>query len=154
MREQKTIELPRLYDIHTDAMFGKAIYVGNDQPVSAHKAVEELAIYFRREFDFDYTQYTAFEDKDNDKSDAYLWIDTDWESHFATGAAVFRYLTDVGQKHRWVMQFVWFHPYYRRAGLLTETWKHFQEKYGDFELEEPVSESMKRFADKMKKGSQ
>lgn len=149
MKEHKTIDLPRLYDINTDVMLGKAICVGNDQPVSAHKAVEQLAIYFKREFHYDYTQYTAFEDKDNDKSNAYIWLDSDWESNYAIGAAVFRYLTDVGDKPRWVMQFVWFHPYYRRAGLLTETWKHFQEKYGDFDLEEPVSDSMRKFVKKM-----
>lgn len=145
------IETPSVIDIDIGRKIGNCILVHNKQPISIHKAVEQIAYYFKREGEFDFVQYTAYEDKDNPKSDSYIWIDSNFEDTFAVGATNFRFRGDVGQQQRWSMEWVWFHPYYRNKGLLTGAWKAFQKKYGkDFLLEPPLSKAMEAFINKMK----
>ena len=142
---------PSVIDINKGQHCGNAYYLHKNQPISIHKAVEQIAYYFKREFKFDFVQYCAYEDKDNSKSDAYIWIDTNWDDTFAVGAANFRFLGDVGQPKKWSLEWVWFHPYYRNQGLLSTAWPYFEKKYGKgFLIEPPLSKSMEAFIKKMK----
>lgn len=72
-------------------------------------------------------------------------INAVWE---ALGCCLFyrdKQLTQEQQKQsEWIGAFAWVHPHYRRTGLLKAIWDSF-EKYGDFWIEGPVSEEMKRF---------
>lgn len=151
MNEKMLIEAPCVVDIDKGKQLANCIFVHNKQPMSIHLAVEQLAYYFQREFNYDFIQYTAYEDKENPKSNAYIWIDSDFYGTFAIGAIVFRFLTDAHQPKKWSLEWVWFHPYYRNKGLLTAAWKSFQKKYGkDFLIEPPTSKAMDAFLIKMK----
>ncbi len=48
------------------------------------------------------------------------------------------------------MQWIWFHPYFRRQGLLTEAWPKFKEEFGNFCCEPPLSDAMETFLSKIK----
>ena len=141
---------PSVIDINRSKKVGNCFLVDKNQPMSIHKAVEQLAYYFKREGRFDFVQYTANEDKNSKNSNAYIWIDTDWEDTFAVGACAFRFLGDVGQIKNWSLQWAWMHPYYRCKGLLTGAWSSFVEYYGkDFDIELPLSHEMECFLKKM-----
>ncbi len=151
MRNHLTITLPSVIDMIPTTQIGQAHYVNDEQPISINKAVETIAKYFKREFEFSSLQYVAHEKKGNPKMDAYVWVDENWSDKFAVGACAFAYITEVNEKEQWVMQFVWFHPYYRNKGLLAASWKGFEEKYGkDFPLEPPISKAMQAFMNKMR----
>jgi hypothetical protein len=150
MRENLSISMPSVIDLLPGKKLGNAHFVHSNQPISIHKAVEQLAYYFKREGRYDFVQYCTYEDKDNKKSESYIWTDTDWDDKFIVGAINFRFLGDVGQNNEWSLEWVWFHPYYRNRGLLSEAWPHFQKKYGkNFRIEPPLSKAMQRFIDKM-----
>lgn len=150
MNEKMLIQAPSVIDIDKTKMTGNCIFVHNKQHMSIHKAVEQLAYYFKREFKFDFVQYTAYEDVNNPKSDAYVWIDSNFSDTFAVGAVNFRFLGDVNQPKKWSLEWVWLHPYYRNQGLLSGAWKAFQKKYGkDFLIEPPISKAMACFIKKM-----
>lgn len=149
-KELLLIEAPSVIDINKKEKLGNCYLVDKNQPHSIHKAIEQLAYYFKREGRFDFIQYTANEDRHNKNCHGYIWIDTDWEDTFAVGAATFRFLADVDQIQNWSMQWVWMHPYYRCKGLLSKAWPHFVEYYGkDFHCEPPLSFEMQRFLKKM-----
>ena len=151
MLNNLTILTPSVIDIDESKKIGNAFFISPNQPTSVHKAVEQLAYYFKREFEFDFVQYTVYEDKNNPKCDAYLWVDNTWEGPVAIGATVFRFHGDVGAQKKWSMEWVWFHPYYRNKGLLSGAWKNFKKKYGkDYLLEPPLSKAMEAFVKKMK----
>ena len=150
MRNDLLIESPSVIDINKKDKFGSCYLVDKNQPMSIHKAVEQLAYYFKREGAFDFVQYTANEDRHNKNSKAYIWIDTDWDDTFAVGACEFRFLGDVDQIKDWSLQWVWMHPYYRCKGLLTQAWPHFIKQYGkDFHCAPPLSGEMECFLKKM-----
>jgi hypothetical protein len=43
------------------------------------------------------------------------------------------------------MQWVWLCPPARRSGALSRRWLDLLERYGDFELDQPLSEAMQAF---------
>jgi len=151
MKDDLTIYLPSVIDLDQSKAIGNCFIANKNQPVSIHKAIEKLSYYFKNEFNFDYVQYTAFGDMNNAKSQAYIWIDDDWDDTFAVGACCFRFLGDVGQCNKWSLEWIWFHPYYRNKGLLAGAWKSFEKKYGkDFHIQPPLSKGMERFLEKMR----
>lgn len=146
MKQHLIIEPPSVIDMVETNHLGGAYYVGKDQPVSINKAVEQIAKYFKREGGFSFLQYCANEKRNQNKTHAYIWVDEDWNDKFAVGACAFSQMNDVGGSGNWCLQWVWFHPYYRDKGLLSESWPHFEKKYGkNFEIEEPFSKSMMSF---------
>jgi hypothetical protein len=150
MKDNLIISTPSVIDMDFNKKIGNFFIVDKKQPISIHKAVEQLAYYFSREFNYDFIQYTAYQDRYNTRSNAYIWIDADWDDTFAIGAANFRFLGDVGQINKWSLDWVWFHPYYRNKGLLTQSWKHFEKKYGkNFHVEPPLSRGMISFLNKI-----
>lgn len=48
------------------------------------------------------------------------------------------------------MQWLWLHPYARSKGIMSALWPSFLEKFGDFNVERPLSKAMKAFVDKQK----
>ena len=151
MNERLLILAPSVIDLDKGKKIGNAYFVDKKQPLSIHKAVEQIAYYFKREGNFDFVQYCAYEDRENPNSDAYIWVDSNWDDLFVVGAANFRHLRDKGQSQEWCMEWVWFHPYYRNKGLLSGAWKSFEKKYGNnFQLEPPLSKAMESFVNKMR----
>jgi hypothetical protein len=48
-------------------------------------------------------------------------------------------------------RWIWLHPYYRRKGILSESWPMFVDRFGDFQVELPLSEAMESFMEKVSK---
>lgn len=112
-------------------------------PLPCRKAVETLAIYFRREFKFDFVQYQYRGDEKTAR--AYLWLLPDWDTSYnAIGACCFRQRKWRNVKY-WGLQWIWFHPYERGRGHLTKSWPYFQARFGDFYPEPPLSWGMESF---------
>jgi hypothetical protein len=112
--------------------------VTKDSPLRHRKVVEQLAYYFKREFHYDFVQYSATHD--DDLAEAYLWRDHQWADSPIIGGCCFR-----PDGKGWRLCWVWFHPYCRRRGLLSARWSFFQERYGHFFCERPLSEAMESF---------
>ena len=136
--------------------------VSLSEPLRYRKAVEKLAYYFRREFGYDFPPYTADNALSFDQRTdvVFMWIGQGWDDHIGRrsvgyGACAFDYETcdfpDVetcGADGHWFLTWAWFHPYERRKGHLSGAWPYFQERFGDFGVQYPISESMKTFLDK------
>lgn len=150
MNNNLMILAPSVIDINKNEKVGNCFLLDKTQPMSIHKAVEQLSYYFKREGRFDFVQYTANENIDNLNSHAYIWIEEEWDDTVAIGACEFRFLGDVDQIKNWSLQWIWMHPYYRGKGLLSGAWPSFVEYYGkNFHVEPPLSREMKYFLKKM-----
>jgi hypothetical protein len=132
------------------------IRITHKSPVLYRKAVYKIACFFRREFGYDFVQY-GDEGKEDDPSHvAFLWIhpETEGSSRFripCIGASCFRYHERTDHPADYSMQWVWFHPYWRRRGLLSKSWPDFKLEFGDFVCEQPISEAMSRFLEKQQR---
>lgn len=128
-------------DVHSPAILKRAVY--------------GIALCFRREFKYDYLQYGYNGWESDPNHHAFLWVDTHRGEYFpkspCVGATCFRWREYPDGHKGWGMQWLWFHPYYRRTGLLSRTWDMFHEQFGDFELEKPLSDAMKQFLAKTHK---
>lgn len=65
------------------------------------------------------------------------------------GAALFQKVklcVDHGEKY--VLRWIWIHLSHRNRGKLPGLWKDLEEKFGDFYIDRPVSEDMKKFLKK------
>lgn len=113
-------------------------------PLPLRNAVETCAIYFRREFGYDFVQYSATPfDKDDICARAFLWVERhhfDWQP--TVGACCFRWREYTNAPHAWALQWIWMHPYARGRGLLGAAWPAFRQRFGDFIIEGPLSEAM------------
>lgn len=125
--------------------------VNYKENISLRRAVYRFASYFRREFCFDFVQYSLTREKHNEDEVtlAYLFSELEYtHKRISYGACCFRYRDKTFWKNispHWGMQWIWIHPYMRGKGLLTEFWPYFEEKYGNFMLERPVSKAMESF---------
>jgi len=125
------------------------------------RAVYQVALYFKREFRYDLVQYGVDGHETDEQSRAFLWLDMDRPAYrgstrvFAViGACCFRLREWTDAPPDWVLQWVWFHPYARRRGLLRKSWEHFRERFGDFFPEPPLGRAMDAFIDSLPEGQQ
>jgi hypothetical protein len=61
------------------------------------------------------------------------------------GACAFRWRKYRDQPGRWILQWVWLAPQFRRMGHLESAWLAFRGHYGDFKIQGPVSLHMQAF---------
>jgi hypothetical protein len=124
-------------------------------PLALRRHVETLAYYFKREFHFDFPQFEASESPSDSwyvPYDAWLFHeeandevrDLEDNPRRVIGAACFRQRIDEDAIN-WALQWIWFHPYERRRGHLTQSWALFRSRYGQFHVEGPVSDAMAQF---------
>ena len=52
---------------------------------------------------------------------------------------------DEWESAHWGLAWVWFHPYERRRRHLSRAWPYFRARFGDFEVERPLSLAMAAF---------
>lgn len=144
-----TIEMPFVVESARKPL----VEVHRTSPKKHRAAVETVARYFKREFQYDSLQYSA----ENDDAIAFLFIDPDtmrvdqrerWHL-LARGAICFRQrpLPD-HEIVTWRLDWVWLHPYFRNAGVLDRHFDLFEKRFGDFFIGAPLSNSMKRFLEK------
>lgn len=111
-----------------------------------HKEMSRRAWSFKREKKYDFVQWGESGSRDTDpNARGFLFADDDRR---IVGAAAFRLRDTENQESFWGLQWVWIAPKYRRSGILDQRWPKFREKFGDFWVESPVSESMQRFLKK------
>lgn len=119
-------------------------------PKKYRRAVFKIAQFFKREFHYDFTQYGHDGNDDDEKHVAFLWIHPAGHDmpdfHIpCVGATCFRWREWTDYPHEWAMQWIWFHPFFRRQGLLTAQWPHFKKEFGEFLCEPPISDAAQNF---------
>jgi hypothetical protein len=140
--------------ITTDELISNPLEVTYKSPKQHRKAVYKIAQYFKREFRYDFVQYGYNGNEKDELHCAFLWIDPECVELAVdfkvpcVGATCFRWRTTADDTPIWVMDWVWFHPYYRRRGLLTAAWPLFKERFKNFACEHPLSDPMKKFLHK------
>ncbi|GET40077.1 hypothetical protein [Microseira wollei] len=139
--------------IRGDYLFNP-IEVTIKSPKSYRKAVYRIAQFFRREFDYDFAQY-GYEGEENDPDCvAFLWIHPEAGARGkefqvpCIGACCFRL-----RQSGYALQWIWIHPYFRRQGLLSEAWTKFRDRFGEFDVDRPLSDAMKAFLNKQSVGA-
>ena len=129
----------------SSAMSDNLICVGRRSPVSQKRAVECMATYFRREFGYDFVQYSADERTNDETTLAWLWADGLSGDYSIVGGCCFRWRDWDDLPSEWGLQWIWLHPYFRRKGMLTRSWGVFTAMFGPFDAEPPLSEAMSCF---------
>jgi len=118
-----------------------------ESPIWMHREVYQRALQFKSEFKYDFLQWEGSPRKKNlyQESHGYLLADhTDTHGPgSAVGACAFWQKGD-----KWRMRWIWVCPSMRRSGVLTRRWAEFLQRYGDFEIETPLSDAMKAFVQK------
>ena len=136
------------YDIICPLIPGKGkplVRVTIRSPKRHRKAVYVFAAHFRREFGYDFVPYGLCGNETDPNHVAFLRVAPEFTDLFfgstwlvpCVGACCFRKWKD------WTMQFAWLHPYFRRRQLLTAAWPQFEQEFGRFKLEPPLSPEMK-----------
>jgi hypothetical protein len=111
--------------------------------IALRTAVHRCALYFRREFGYDFPPYDV---RENDwRSRAFLWVSCPGiaNKHNVWGACCFRWRKYTNADPLWAMQWVWLHPYARNRGLMTKAWPYFLLRFGWFDVEPPYSQAMR-----------
>ena len=103
-----------------------------------HGEIYLRAAAFRREFQYDFVQWSDPKGDADPHVRGYLFIDS---ANVAVGACAFRWREDEGGSF-WGMQWIWIAPKYRRAGVLTKHWNTLRQVHGDFYVEPPVSDAV------------
>lgn len=113
-----------------------------------HTEMYKRALRFKREFHYDFTQWSEYED--DPKAHGFLFADDVgvFGRGAIVGACAFRWREWTDHPAGWAMQWIWIAPKVRRHGILTRRWPRFRDQFGDFHLEQPLSEAMQAFADK------
>lgn len=112
-------------------------------PLWMHKAVYQRAVYFRREFHYDFVQWAGSEREKNHHPQArgHLFSSKEGGAEGTIIGACGFWHDDDG----WRLQWVWLCPPARRTGALSHRWPGFLELYGDFWVEQPLSDAMRQF---------
>jgi hypothetical protein len=128
--------------------------VNGSSTLGIRKALEQFARYFKAEFHYDDVQYYADEHDEDCRgflfTEPALDIVTEEHPEMPTrclGGCCFRYVR-FSDGDRWVLYWVWFHPFFRGRGLLSKHWGKFSEHFGDFIVAPPMSSAMKSFVAK------
>jgi GNAT superfamily N-acetyltransferase len=104
---------------------------------------------FRREFRYDFSQWSPNGDE---QPDAHGFLFNDDTGAFGRGAiiggTVFRWVEFRDATARWAMDWVWIAPAARRKGVLSRLWPAFIQRFEEFRLTPPVSSDMMAFAAK------
>ena len=117
-------------------------------PREQRDALEQLALYFKREFSYTGIQYCANETGvDSVEYLGFAFVEPAY-GHMAEedpgyptrllGGGCFR-----KRGEHWFLDWVWIHPYARNKGLFSRQIPYFKSKLGQFLPEMPVSDPMK-----------
>lgn len=119
-------------------------------PFHHRNAVERCAWHFKREFSFDFCQFRANKKPGDERyipyeaylfhrsEDALLYEDAPTQMVVAGACCFYR-------EKSWCLDWIWFHPYFRRRGILSKSWTLFVDRYDSFGLTEPLSVHMEMF---------
>lgn len=153
MNDKYTISLPTF----DECLSANGRYeVRTSSPIDTRNALERFARYFKAEFHYDNVQY--FADEHNNDCIGFLFTESALDivtyEHEqmptrCSGGCCFR-KEKWEDGYKWVLYWVWLHPFFRNKGVLSKHWKYFQEHFGDFIVWPPISKTMQSFIDKEK----
>lgn len=118
-----------------------------DSPIWMHREVHQRALQFKREFQYDFLQWEGSQRKKNLCAESHGYLFADHTDTYGLGSAIgaCAFWLD-GEK--WRMRWIWVCPSMRRTGVLSRRWAAFLQRYGDFEIDTPLSEAMTAFVNK------
>ncbi|WP_193217696.1 ESCO family N-acetyltransferase [Roseobacter sp. TSBP12] len=116
----------------------EAVWVNERSPSWLRIAVHRRAKAFKREMGFDFTQWDPTSDEE---AIGFLFVDDD---HRIVGTCCFR-PTDAEAGGQMKLDWIWIAPDERRKGWLTKNWQRFVGRFGEFDVERPISDEMQRF---------
>ncbi len=117
--------------------------VNESSPLWMHQAVRERAWQFKRMFHYDFLQWNgSIERKASPYFEGYLFTDHTgtFDPGAIIGACAFNF-----RRGKWSLAWIWVIPSMRRRGVLLSRWAAFLERYGDFDIEHPLSDAMEAF---------
>lgn len=121
--------------------------VTGDSPIWMHREVHQRALWFKSEFQYDFLQWEGSLRKKNLRQESHGYLLADHTDTYGPGAAVgacaFWHEGD-----KWRMRWIWVCPSMRHSGVLTRRWAEFLQRYGDFEIDTPLSDAMAAFVNK------
>jgi hypothetical protein len=128
--------------------------VSKDSENDFREKLEGFALYFKREFKYDFIQYEANEHfYEENKYSGFLFSEMAWDQleeaepaqYRLFGGGCFRWRELQDHDPAWVLDWVWIHPFFRHRGYLSKHWKFLKQEYGDFLVERPLSADMEKF---------
>lgn len=114
-------------------------HVGSYSPPWQHRQMYLRARAFKKEFGYDVIQWEDHRESDINAHGFLLH-----EEGIILGACAFRWRRD-----HWAMQWIWLCPQARHKGLLTKWWPLFIMWFGNFDVEQPLSDAMAAFVKKV-----
>ena len=113
--------------------------------------VYKLAKYFKEELNYDTVPFSPYGDLREDYK-ALLFTEQAYDE-FATepipyriyGACNFTIQKFTKEPDRWMLKWIWFHPFFRNRRYLKKNWNKLEEKFGNFLIEQPISNDMNSF---------
>ena len=130
------------------------LYVEDSSEDELRKALELMASYFKKEFKYDYLQYCATDINEN--CIGFLFVEkamdlVEHEHHHpyrVIGGGCFR----MKHTNKYILDWIWFHPFARNRGLLKKYWPEFKNEFGNFGFTTPLSAHMEQFVQKYPTG--
>lgn len=120
--------------------------VDGGSPLWMHDEVYERALQFKRDFRYDSLQWNGNgQRKASPNFDGYLFSERSESLPTGTVAGACAFIL---RKNQWTLYWIWVAPNMRRTGVLSARWAAFLERYGDFNIEWPLSEAMTGFVRK------
>jgi len=139
--------------------------IGTGSPLSWRKAVDEMALYFKHEMKCEFLGYNPYERDPLLMDDRMLVFTNTYPdvkqptkeppTGYAKRLFLFGVIAMRARKERWnsrpnwTLDWVWFHPFERRRGHLTEAWPFLLQIYPDYKISEPLSIAMQAFLKKI-----
>lgn len=116
-----------------------AVWVDANSPEWMHVAITRRARAFKREFHYDFLQWSD-DAHANSGAVAFAFLDDEFRM---IGGCAFRLAG--GRNFRNKLDWIWFCPSARRQGHLRRAWPRLVDRMGEFDLEPPVSKAMQAF---------
>ena len=138
--------------IYIDCEDVRLLWVNIQSSSKLKKFVYRIAVYFRREFGYDFVQYS--ENEDDLTHRAFLFLSRAGDKYYdkdinrILGGGCFRRRQYKDCPDSYALQWLWIHPFMRRKGILTKALNEFMNKFEQFKVEAPLSFEMKSFLEK------
>ena len=118
--------------------------VTTDSPRWMHKEIYLRALAFKREFNYDFTQWESPKGDTDPHVRGYLFVNP---NSIIVGACALRW-REHEKSFFWGLQWIWMSPTYRRKGILARHWPALRKSHGVFLVEAPISDEMMSFLEK------
>lgn len=148
------LKLPVIEEFGTS---GNLLRVADSSRREWKEALECLAWYFKREMHYDFVAYEALESPRSGGVPfvGYLFTEVARDLLEEDGPPLYRTYGGCGFRERrvddldvWVLDWIWFHPYFRGQGRLERHWATFESERPNFRLQTPLSLAMRQFLKK------